>query len=148
MILDSLDNSGLYESVHPLFKQAFDFLHTADLINLPFGTIELDGSNLYVSVVEITGKTTGMTLLESHKRYIDIQIPVTASETIGWLAGNQLKEITEEYNPEKDITFFSDKASNFLIVHPFEFAVFFPDDGHQPGIAEGRHKKIIVKVLM
>ena len=36
---------------------------------------------------------------------------------------------------------------NFLFVKPFEFAVFFPTDGHQPGIATGEYKKIIVKVL-
>jgi len=148
MILDSLDNSGLYESIHPRFKQAFSFLHTADLINLPIGKIELDGSNLYVSVVEITGKTIATTCLESHQLYIDIQVPVTAPETMGWLAGTGLKNRSGEYCPEKDITFFVDKASNFIIVQPFEFAIFFPADGHQPGIANGSHKKIIVKVLV
>ena len=148
MILDSLLNSGLYESIHPRFKQAFDFLHNTDLINLPLGKIELDGSNLFVSVVEITGKAPETARLESHKQYIDIQVPVTAPETMGWLAGNKLKDITENYNPEKDISFFADKASNLLIIQPFEFAIFFPTDGHQPGIAEGRHKKIIVKVLL
>jgi len=148
MILDSLLNSGLYESIHPRFKNAFDFLNNTDLINLPLGKIELDGSNLFVSVVEITGKDPETTRLESHKLYIDIQVPVTAPETMGWLAGNKLKDITEMYNPEKDITFFADKASNLLTIQPFEFAIFFPTDGHQPGIAEGRHKKIIVKVLL
>ena len=148
MILDTLVNSGLYELIHPRFKQAFDFLNNTDLLNLPLGKIELDGSNLFVSVVEISGKTPETTRLESHKLYIDIQVPVTAPETMGWLAGNKLKEITEKYNPEKDITFFADKASNLLSIQPFEFAIFFPTDGHQPGIAEGRHKKIIVKVLL
>jgi len=148
MILDTLENSGLYESIHPRFKQAFDFLHAADLINLPIGRIELDGSNLFVSVVEINGKTAGMTCMETHQLYIDIQVPVTAPETMGWLAGSGLKIKSEDYNPEKDIAFFADKASNFIVVKPFEFAVFFPEDGHQPGIAEGRHKKIIVKVLV
>ena len=148
MILDTLVNSGLYELIHPRFKQAFDFLNTTDLINLPVGKIELDGSNLFVSVVEITGKTPETARLESHKLYIDIQVPVTAPETMGWLAGDKLKDITEKYNPEKDIAFFGDKASNLLNVQPFEFAIFFPTDGHQPGIAEGLHKKIIVKVLL
>ena len=148
MILDSLLNSGLYESIHPRFKQAFDFLNNTDLINLPFGKIELDGSNLFVSVVEITGKTAQSGRLESHKLYIDIQVPVTAPETIGWLAGNKLNVITEKYDAEKDIAFFANTASIFLNVQPMEFAIFFPTDGHQPGIAEGRHKKIIVKVLL
>ena len=148
MILDSLLNSGLYESIHPRFKQAFDFLNNTDLINLPLGKIELDGSKLFVSVVEITGKTVETARLESHNQYIDIQVPVTAPERMGWLAGDKLKDITETYNPDKDIAFFADTATNLLNVQPFEFAIFFPTDGHQPGIAEGRHKKIIVKVLL
>ena len=148
MILDSLLNSGLYESIHPRFKQALDFLNNTDLINLPLGKIELDGSKLFVSVVEITGKTVETARLESHNQYIDIQVPVTAPEIMGWLAGDKLKDITETYNPDKDIAFFADTASNLLNVQPFEFAIFFPTDGHQPGIAEGRHKKIIVKVLL
>jgi len=148
MILDTLVNSGLYELIHPRFKQAFDFLNNTDLINLPIGKIELDGSNLFVSVVEITGRTAETARLESHKLYIDIQVPVTAPETMGWLAGNKLKDTTEKYNPEKDISFYGDKASNLLNVQPFEFAIFFPTDGHQPGIAVGKHKKIIVKVLL
>jgi biofilm protein TabA len=148
MILDSLENAGLYESIHPRFKQAFDFLRKTDLLTLPLGKIELDGANMFVNVVEITGKTTEAARLETHNLYIDIQIPVSAYEIMGWITASKLTEITEPYNPEKDITFFADKASNYLHVQPFEFAVFFPEDGHQPGISDDKHKKIIIKVLV
>ena len=147
MILDSLENSGWYESVHPRFKQAFDFLRTTDLRSLPVGKMELDGNALVVNVVEITGKTSQEARMETHNRYIDIQVPVSAPETMGWRAGNKLTQPTDPYNPEKDITFFADKASNFIQVQPLEFAVFFPEDAHQPGISQGVSKKIIVKVL-
>jgi YhcH/YjgK/YiaL family protein len=148
MILDSLKNAGLYESVHPRFKQAFDFLKTADLLALPLGKMELDGSDLFVNVVEVVGKSAQEAQMETHIRYIDIQVPVTATETMGWIALNQLKQNTHNYNSEKDVAFFADKATNFLNVQPNEFAVFFPEDAHQPGIAEGQHKKVIVKVLV
>ena len=148
MILNSLENTGLYDTIHPRFKQAFDFLRKNDLVNLPLGKVELDGKNLIVNVVDATGKTAETAKLETHNRYIDIQVPVTTTETMGWVAGNSLKEITDAYNPDKDITFFADKASNFIHVHPTEFVVFFPQDGHQPQIFEGVHKKIIVKVLV
>lgn len=147
MILDTLENAGLFESIHPRFKQAFDFLLNTDLVELPLGKIELDGSNLFINVVEISGKTADVARMESHNNYIDIQVPVGAVETMGWIAGNKLQQVTDPYNADKDITFFADKATNFIVVHPFEFAVFFPTDGHQPGIAEGVFKKIIVKVL-
>ena len=54
MILDTLENSGLYESIHPRFKKAFDYLKNTDLVALPFGKIELEGASLVVNVVEIT----------------------------------------------------------------------------------------------
>ena len=148
MILDSLQNTGLYESIHPRFKDAFSFLSHTDLSALPPGKYELDGSNLFVSVVELTGKTSEATQLETHNRYIDIQVPVETSETMGWRDSSTLRDITEPYNSEKDITFFADKASNFINVLPTEFVLFFPHDGHQPGIFDGLHKKIIVKVLV
>lgn len=147
MILDTLENAGLYESIHPRFKQAFDFLLNADLVELPLGKIELDGSSLVVNVVEIAGKTADVARMETHNNYIDIQVSVGAVETMGWIAGNKLQQVTDPYNTDKDITFFADKATNYIVVQPFEFAVFFPTDGHQPGIAEGVFKKIIVKVL-
>lgn len=148
MILDNLNNSGLYESIHPAFKKAFDFLKTTDLITLPLGRIELDGSNLFVNVVEITGKSAVEARMETHIKYIDIQVPITAVETMGWIPVVNLEQITEPYNADKDVAFFGDTANNFLQVKPSEFAIFFPSDGHQPGIAEGVVKKIIVKVMV
>jgi YhcH/YjgK/YiaL family protein len=114
---------------------------------LPLGKVELDGKNLFANVVKTTGKTAETAKLETHNLYIDIQVPVTAAETMGWIAGNKLKNVTDSYNSEKDITFFADKATNFINVQPSEFVVFFPEDGHQPEISDDQHKKIIIKVL-
>ena len=86
MIVDTLKNGGLYESVHPLFKKAFDFLRNTDLTALPLGKIELDGSNLVVNVVLINGKTPDVARMETHNRFIDIQVPIGAAETMGWMA--------------------------------------------------------------
>jgi len=148
MILDSLENAGLYESIHPRFKQAFDFLRSNDLVALPLGKVELDGKNLFVNVVDAEGRTTETARMETHNNYIDIQVPVTGVETMGWIAGKDLKEVTDAYNADKDVSFFADKATNFIAVQPMQFAVFFPIDGHQPQIFEGTLKKLIVKVLV
>jgi len=146
MILDSLKNAGLYESIHPRFKQAFDYLCSNDLVTLPLGKVELDGKDLFVNVVDAEGRTTATAKMETHNNYIDIQVPVTGPETMGWIGGAKLCEITDPYNTDKDVSFFADKASNFMVVQPMEFAVFFPSDGHQPQIFDGIQKKIIVKV--
>jgi biofilm protein TabA len=148
MILDSLENAGKYVNVHPRFKKAFEYLQNTDLIALPFGRIELQGSEIVVNVVEVTGKTVDEARMETHNQYIDIQVPIGAAETMGWKAGNKLENETAAYDEQKDVRFFGDKATNLLEIKPFEFAVFFPEDGHQPGIAVGQYKKVIVKVLV
>jgi YhcH/YjgK/YiaL family protein len=146
MILDFLENTTRYETVHFRFKQAFDFLKTADLASLPLGKIELDGQNLYANVQEVEGKTPEAARMETHDSYIDIQVPLSATETMGWIARNRLKLETDPYLPEKDIAFYADKTANLIRVQPGEFVVFFPEDGHQPCIGEGKIRKVIVKV--
>lgn len=146
MILDTLKNSAAYISVHPRFEKAFEFLHSVNLQELPIGKTELEGADLVVNVIDITGKTTETAKMETHKNFIDIQVPVGAVETMGWKDASKLEQPIAPYNPEKDLTLFEDKASSFVNVQPFEFAIFFPEDGHQPGIGEGTYKKIIVKV--
>ena len=146
MILDSLKNSTLYEGLHPRFKAAFDFLKLTDFSKLQLGKIELDGKNLFVNFAEGTGKTPEAAKMETHNEYIDIQVPFTSIEKMGYIPSCDLKSPVDPYNAEKDVTFFTDKASTFVTVLPGQFAVFFPEDGHQPGIGEGPFRKIIVKV--
>ena len=146
MIHDSLENASKYVDLHPRFGKAFDFLKNNDLLALEKGKIELEGSDLVVNIVDITGKTAEVARMETHKKFIDIQIPIGASEIMGWKASHKLSEITDSYNAEKDITFFADKATSFITAEPFEFVIFFPEDGHQPGIGSRTYRKIIVKV--
>lgn len=147
MILDRLVNAGLYEQVHPRFKQAFDFLKKNDLKALPAGKIELDGKDLYVNVLDFKGKSEAEAKMETHKDYIDIQVPVDGDELMGWKATVDLCEETQAYDAAKDVAFYADKAVNLFKVEGGCMAIFFPEDGHQPGIAPGAsYRKVIVKV--
>ncbi|MGL5318624.1 MAG: YhcH/YjgK/YiaL family protein [Bacteroidales bacterium] len=146
MILDSLHNSAKIESLHPSFKKAFDFIKSTDFSNLPAGKIEIDGDNLFISLAEITGKTPEAAKMETHNQYIDIQLPLTQTETIGWAALEDCKNQEAPYNSENDISFFTDMPTNFIKINPGQFAIFFPEDGHAPGIGEGVMRKLIVKV--
>lgn len=148
MILGSLKNTAAVENLHPRFKQAFDYIKANDLTKAAPGKIELDGNNLFISVAEITGKSKEAAKMETHNKYIDIQIPVVGIETMGWLAGDNCQNSAEGYNADKDITFFSEQPSTYIQVRPGEFAIFFPEDGHAPAIGEGFIKKLIVKVLV
>lgn len=148
MIVDTLANAANYYSMHPLYKKAFEYIEKLDLYNTPTGTTEIDGHLLKVSVVETNLKTTGEAKLETHKKYIDIQIPVSAKETFGWKSVASLSQPKEGYNTDKDIEFFDDNPSTLVTILPGEFIIFTPDDGHAPLIGEGVIKKIIIKVAV
>lgn len=144
MILDSLSNAYLYESIHPSFKRVFDFIRATDFSKLDDGRIELDGNALFLNLASSHGKE--LAPLEAHRNYIDIQMPLSCIEKIGFKAVSDCREITKPYNDEKDILFFGDALETVLTIHPGQFAIFFPQDGHAPSMANDYLRKVVVKI--
>ena len=113
MILDSLNNTEKVECLHPLFKKAFDYVKATDFSKMEDGKYELDGSRLFVSVASLSGKDKNDAAIETHKKYIDIQLPLLGVEKIGWKPGCELQEVSVPYNEEKDIAFFVDRPTAY-----------------------------------
>lgn len=147
MIIDTLDNLEKYASLNPLFAKAIEFLKNTDLKAQPVGKVELDGKNLIVNFSVAKGKTKEQAQLETHKKFIDIQIPLSCTEVMGYTPACDLPE--GEYNAEKDITKFAIPSESYIAVNPGMFAIFFPQDGHAPCISDEENiQKVIVKVLV
>lgn len=133
-------------SLNPLFKDVVDFVKANDLDSLEPGKYEIKGSDLFVNIQVAKGKTKEVAVLETHKKMIDIQIPLSAEETYGYTPLCNLPEA--EYNSVKDITKYEGAADTYVTCKPGEFAIFFPQDGHAPCISEEPEiKKAIFKVL-
>ena len=146
MVIDTLDNLEKYVSLNPLFKDVVDFVKANDLDSLEPGKYEIKGSDLFVNIQVAKGKTKEVAVLETHKKMIDIQIPLSAEETYGYTPLCNLPEA--EYNSVKDITKYEGAADIYVTCKPGEFAIFFPQDGHAPCISEEPEiKKAIFKVL-
>ena len=146
MILDKLENADWYFDNVPGFAQFMKFFNDNDLEELPACKIKLDGDDLYVNILDFKGKEEASCKLEAHKDYIDIQIPLTGDETMGWKAQVDCQEIKSEYDEGKDVEFYGDEVVSKFNVPAGHFVVFFPSDAHQPGIADGKtYRKIIVK---
>lgn len=132
------------------WDQAFHFLKSANLKELPLGKQELEGEHLFVSVQEYFGKQKSDALYESHKNYIDIQYIIEGDEIMGLTTLDKVV-IKEPYNKEKDITFYDFEGGDYLEATPKKFFVFFPEDVHRPSITTGDSvliKKIVVKILI
>lgn len=148
MIQASIADSERIENIHPLFKQAFDFIKKTDFSKLEDGRYDIKGDNLFVSVQSLKGKAEPDAAVEIHKKYIDIQLPLEGVEKIGWIPTCNLKEVKSAYNEANDIAFYEERPTTILRIIPGQFAIFFPEDGHAPGIGDGNIRKIVVKVKL
>lgn len=146
MILGSLKDTSRYELLHPLFRQAFDYLRANDFANAETGRYELCGNDLFAIVSDSDMHPESDTPLEVHNQYIDIQLPVSKAETFGWKARSELKDEKRKFDTEKDIQFFGDAKTTLFSVSSGNFVIFFPQDGHAPCIGEGTIRKVVVKI--
>lgn len=140
----------LYHENQKHWDQAFNFLKSANLKNLPLGKQELEGEHVFVTVQQYFGKEKPDALYESHKKYIDIQYVIDGEELIGLTTIDKVK-VKEPYNEEKDISFYDFDGGDYLKATPEKFFIFFPEDVHRPSITAGdsiQIKKIVVKILL
>lgn len=56
MILDSLENSKRIECIHPLFKQAFDYVKSTDFSKMEDGKYDIADAGFTVSIASLFGK--------------------------------------------------------------------------------------------
>mgnify|MGYP003295598252 CR=1 FL=1 len=147
MILDKLENADLYFDCIPELEQVIRFVNDNELEDLPACRIRLDGDNLYVNINVLQPRPEKDFLLEAHQDYIDVQIPLSGTERMGWRPQEDCQTIAKEYDEGKDIEFYKDQPVNLFDVPVGYFAVFFPSDAHQPGIiSQANHKKVVAKI--
>ena len=89
-------------------------------------------------------------IIESHQREIDIQILLSGAEKIRIFSEEHVR-IKSDYNPEIDCTFYTvnGDAHSEVVLQPGYFAMFFPQDIHNPLIANNNIqslKKIVIKI--
>lgn len=146
MIVDNLKNTEVYETLHPLFKQAFEYIKSTDFAKADIGKTELQGKDLFVMVSDSTLKDVKDAKPEVHDKYIDIQLPISMSETFGWIDRAELNNEAAPFNTEKDIQFYNNEPTSYVTVSPGKFIILYPQDGHAPCIGSGTVRKVVVKV--
>ncbi|WP_161890718.1 YhcH/YjgK/YiaL family protein [Pontibacter russatus] len=148
MVLDSLQNARRYNSLHPLFQQAFRFLQEADLATLPLGQQAIVGRDLFAIISEGSGTTEKEAKLEAHRQYIDIQYVISGTDHMGWKSLALCAEPSEPYTAEREAAFFPDKTSNWFDVPAGYFTIFFPDDAHAAMVTEQTVRKVVLKIAV
>lgn len=145
MVVDTLDNLEKYVSLNPLFEEVVKFIKANDLNKLEDGKHYIKGKELFVNITTAHGKTAEEATFETHKEMLDIQIPLDNEETYGYMPLVDLPQA--DYNAEKDVIKYPGvKAETLVNCKPGEFAIFWPQDGHQPCIGKGDIHKAIFKI--
>ena len=145
MVIDTLDNFGKYVALNPLFAEVEKFMQEHRLEAMETGKYAIKGDDLFVNITVAKGREPEEAVLETHKKMIDIQIPLDTDETFGYTTLGDLPQA--DYNEEKDITKYDGMAQSFIDCKPGMFAIFFPQDGHAPCISLSPEiKKAIFKV--
>ena len=148
MILDVLENAHRYLTLNKGFARAFDFLLRPDLKELPVGKYEIDGENIYAIVAKDAGSRKEDALLETHEKYIDIQLVLAGTDDMGWKPKSLCKKPAGKYDQKNDEQIFMDEPDAWLSTKSGAFAIFFPEDAHIPLISSGHLHKAVVKVAV
>ncbi|MBR5151193.1 MAG: YhcH/YjgK/YiaL family protein [Bacteroidaceae bacterium] len=148
MILDTLDNLDKYASLNPLFPKAIEFLKNSDLNSLPLGRNEIMGDEIFANVMEVQPRTKEEVPVEIHRKYIDIQVPISGDEVMGYTPKSALP--VGEYSDANDVTLYpiGMLAQDYVNVKQSMFTIFFPQDGHAPAVTPVKVKKVIVKIAV
>lgn len=148
MILASLAEADRYLSLHPLFTRAFDFLRTTDLKALAPGKHDVQGKQIFAIVEACAGRTRAEAKLESHRRYIDIQLVLEGVDEMGWKALVECADPATDYDAARDIRFFNDVPASWIATPSGSFCLFFPDDAHAPLVSADVIRKVVVKIAV
>jgi YhcH/YjgK/YiaL family protein len=148
MILDVLENAHRYQALNEGFAKAFDFLLHPDLKELPVGKYEIDGDRVYAMVSKNAGRRKEDALLETHKKYIDIQLVLAGTDDMGWKPKSLCKKPAGEYDQKNDEQIFTDEPDAWISTQSGAFVIFFPEDAHMPLISSGQIHKVVVKVAV
>lgn len=148
MIYDKIDNWELYAGISEDLRLGLEYLKN-ESPDVELGVHKLS-PRVKAIVSEYTTKEENENGYETHRKWIDIQYLLKGSEKICCLPLEYLKE-TKAYDAGKDAAFYEETgiAGQEMLVGNGYFAVFFPQDGHKPGLCAGECeavKKVVVKV--
>ncbi|HOW57825.1 MAG TPA: YhcH/YjgK/YiaL family protein [Smithellaceae bacterium] len=147
MIFDSIDNLPNYVLLHPLFSTVVEFVNKENPAALKKGRIKLQRGVLAI-VDEYETKDITDTFIECHRKYIDIQIILSGEEQIG-LCHKKESEVSKSYQKNDDYEKLTGHC-DLLTLRQGYFAVFYPQDGHAPGLwinnKSRKIKKLVFKI--
>ena len=139
MIFDKLENLESYCGVHPRFDRALPFLLDLIAQKADTGRHEIPNAELlgevWGNMLAFEAQPIGPnTLMESHKRFIDVQIVLEGEEQM-FVPTTVAPAVQTPYNEASDVEFYRlppQETLTRLCVPAGYFAIFFAGELHAP----------------
>lgn len=146
MIVTDLEGFERYLDLDPKFTKLIEYIKGHDLLGAALGRIELEGDDLFINNINVSGVPSAEQKMEMHRAYIDVHMLLSGRETIGWKDTSRVSRLVQEYDPKSDCALSDDEPSCYVDLRPGDMVVCFPEDAHAPAIGDGDIRKIIAKV--
>ena len=149
MIIDRLSNHSLY-NFRSAWNKAFAFLESLTP-DTPEGKYPIEGEDIFAIVMCYTTTIPENSLLESHRKYVDIQTVLDGAERFECA---HIDELTAKnpYDADKDIILYDHTAPRPFAadIAPGTFIMLYPHDAHMAALIINdmpqRIKKVVVKI--
>ncbi|MCX6671641.1 MAG: YhcH/YjgK/YiaL family protein [Euryarchaeota archaeon] len=145
MIFDEINHADLYTHLGTPLRDSFDFIRKRKFSFQNTHTYEIGTEGIYAIPQEYIPKKKGDRVIESHRKYIDIQVMMEGKEYLGYAHKDTLH--FSGYDEEHD----TERLTGLLTFLPFSkgyFVVLFPQDAHMPGVTVRSSSKTVQKVVI
>ena len=148
MIYSPIEDAQNYSGRGEGFLWAVSQLQQENIADLPPGKTELIPGKAWLNIEEPQALPAEEGPFEAHRGFVDLQMTLRGRALIGWAPVKRLKPMIP-YSEEEDIAYYSGSGMMLDCTRGM-FALFFPEDAHQPCVsATGtpeRVKKAVVKI--
>lgn len=124
-------------------ENALKYLKGLNISESDAGTKRVVNDNFFYSVQSYMTKPAEECRLESHRRYIDIQIIAAGKESMD-LSDISRLSVNEEYNEEKDVTYWKTPCRMSRVsLGTGDFTVLYPETAHRGGISVDESESVL-----
>lgn len=152
MIKDILDQISRYSGIIPKWEMFLELLAIDKLKEMDVGQYDLEDGDSYFMITKYQTRSFHKTQFEFHRKFVDIQIILEGIELIYTAPTSRTIADVHGYDSEKDIQFGEASVPDVLMLKAGDFAVFYPEDAHNPCCSVGKHpinvKKAVFKILL
>ncbi len=147
MIIDKLENWEHY-SFGSGWKLAFEFLRTLTP-DSDEKKYNIQGDDIFAQVMSYKTRTPDTAVLESHRKFVDIQAVLNGGERIECFSRDGLV-VDTAYDESKDAEFYkrSCPGSTHVDMAPGTFIMLFPHDAHMPSLMIENEPEMVKKVVV